>query len=70
MAHAIYVVVLRAGQWWVMLDGRRTGPYANKELAIDSAVASAKLFESSGDTSEVAVDEPDDGIPTVYESHL
>jgi hypothetical protein len=48
MAHAVYLVFQRSGQWWVMLDGKRTGPYADKKRAVDSAVTSDKLFEVQG----------------------
>jgi hypothetical protein len=66
--HAEYVVIKRAGQWWVTMDGQRTGPHPSHDAAVGAAITSAKLYERSGNTARVSVDEPEDGLPTVYET--
>jgi hypothetical protein len=68
MAATQYLVTQQSGQWWITLHAMRTGPYATKADAIRWAVHTAKLFEKSGSAAEVAVDEPENGILTVYET--
>ena len=66
MAHAQYLVIKRSNVWWVTLDGSRTGPYDSEKAAVDEAIIAANVYVRGGHTAEVAVDEPDDGVPTVY----
>jgi hypothetical protein len=66
--HAEYVVIKRAGQGWVTMDGQRTGPHASRDTAVSAAISSAKLYERSRNTARVSIDEPEDGLPTVYET--
>lgn len=68
MARAEYVVMKRDGAWWVTLDGARTGPYKSEPDGIHAAVVAAKTIERTGHVARVSVDEPDDGIPVVYET--
>jgi hypothetical protein len=63
-----YLVLFRATQWWVTLDGSRLGPYLSKSVAVDAAIGLAELDFRVGTLARVSVDEPDDGVPVVYDS--
>ncbi len=63
-----YLVLKRSGQWWLTLDGTRTGPFVSEKSAVDAAIARAKMDFKGGRQARVSVDEPDDGIPVVYDS--
>ena len=52
---AEYLVFERQKQWWVLLDGHRTGPYVSRQVAIDSAVAAAKTEFTGGRPARVSV---------------
>ena len=64
---AEYVVVERQNQWWVMLDGLRTGPHVSRQVAIDSAVAAAKTEFTAGRPARVSVQNQNDMV-TAYDS--
>ena len=66
MTTQLYVVVLRAGAWWVVYDRARLGPYENEAEARQVAVGRAKDGESNGNSAKVWLDDPDDGMPEVY----
>jgi hypothetical protein len=68
MAHSEYLIIRRSGQWWVTLDGERTGPFGSQNVAVDAAVYRARLDFKAGNTARVSVDEPGDGIPVVFET--
>lgn len=63
-----YMVVKRSAKWWILLDGKRQGPFNTHEEAIQAATHEAKRNERAGTSSEVSWDDPDDGTPTVYKS--
>jgi hypothetical protein len=63
-----YLVINRSGEWWITLDGDRRGPHASRQEAIASAILAAKLEARTGTPARVSVDEPDDGVPVVYDS--
>jgi hypothetical protein len=64
---AEYLVVQRSGQWWVMLDGARQGPYPSRRIAIDSAVSLAKTDFKASKTARVSVDDGE-GMDVLYDS--
>lgn len=68
MAQREYLVIRRAGQWWVSLEGDRRGPHASRQEAVDSAILGAKLDSRTGASARVSVDDPEDGFPVVYDS--
>jgi hypothetical protein len=68
MVQLEYLVMKRRGQWWVTVEGGRTGPYQEKGRAVASAVALAQIDKHAGRKARVSVDEPDDGLPVVYET--
>jgi len=63
-----YLVMKRTGHWWVTLEGARRGPYVSRQVAIDSAIHSAKLDFKAGNAARVSLDEPEDGVPVVFET--
>jgi hypothetical protein len=65
-----YIVMKRSEKWWLTLDGDRRGPYESQQVAVDSAIHAAKLDFRLGQPARVSVDEPDDGVPVVYETGL
>ena len=66
MIAAEYLVVERQRQWWVMLNGFRQGPYVSRQIAIDSAVSSARLGLKSGRPARVSVQDSN-VFETVYD---
>ena len=68
MSDEQYLVVKRSDKWWVLVDGRRQGPFVTHDEALKLATHQAKLNERTGTTAEVSWDDPDDGMPTVYKS--
>ena len=67
MANAEYLVIEREKNWWVMLDGFRSGPYVSRQIAIDSAVAAAKVDFKSGRNARVSVENGTD-LVTAYDT--
>lgn len=63
-----YIVMLRIGQWWVVVDGARLGPYLSQQVAAAAAVRMAKLDFRTGRHARVSVDDPNDGVPVIYDS--
>lgn len=63
-----YVIIQRQGKWWVTIDGVRTGPFNLRQEALDAAIGAAKTNEKTGRKSAVSWDDPDDGLPIVYDS--
>lgn len=55
MTSADYLVTERQNEWWAMLDGFRPGLYANRQIAIDSAVTAAKIDFKAGRPARVSV---------------
>jgi hypothetical protein len=47
------VVLNDNGQWYVRLAGKRFGPCASRQLAIDAAIETARLAERRGKTARV-----------------
>lgn len=68
MPNREYLVMRPSGQWWVTLDGDRSGPFVSEKSAVDAAIGRAKVDFKGGQVARVSVDEPDDGVPVVYES--
>ena len=68
MPNREYLVMRRSGQWWVTLDGERTGPFVSEKSALDAAIGRAKVDFKGGQPARVSVDEPEDGVPIVYDS--
>lgn len=68
MPNVEYLVMRRSAEWWVVRDGERSGPYVSEKVAVDAAIARAKMDFKGGTPARVSVDEPDDGVPVVYDS--
>ncbi len=68
MPNREYLVLRRSAQWWVTIDGERSGPFVSEKAAVDAAISRAKLDFRAGQTARVSVDEPEDGVPVVYDS--
>jgi hypothetical protein len=67
VGNAEYLVFERQKVWWVLFDGHRSGPYVSRQIAIDSAVAAAKIGFSSGREARVSVQHGNDMV-TAYNS--
>ena len=65
-----YIVFRRAGLWWFTIDGDRFGPYQGRSSATDSAIGEAKHQARTGVPARVSIDEPDDGMPVVFDSEI
>lgn len=65
-----YIVLRQAGLWWFTVDGERYGPYYGRLSATDSAISEAKHKARIGVPAKVSVDEPDDGMPVVFDSEV
>ena len=57
-----YLVTVYRGLWFVILQGRRHGPYPSQQAAIDEAVRGAQTVPGS----EVLVKSGDDQVRTVW----
>jgi hypothetical protein len=43
-------------------------PFVSEKVAVDAATVRAKRDLRTGTAARVSVDEPDDGVPVVYDS--
>jgi hypothetical protein len=64
---AEYLVFERQQQWWVLIDALRAGPYVTRQVAIDSAIAAAKVDLKGGLLARVSVQNGDHMV-TAYDS--
>jgi hypothetical protein len=55
MEQVIYYVVLHQGEWHIECNGHFYGPHRTKEVAINLAVAAAKIAKRDGDPAKVIV---------------
>ena len=67
MTKAEYLVFERQKRWWVLIDGQRTGPYVSRQVAIDSAIAAARVTFTGGREARVSVQHRSDMV-TAYDS--
>ena len=58
-----YLVLQRSNQWWIVLDGNRSGPFASCPIAVAGAIAMAKTQLRLHAPARVSVDE--DGCMSV-----
>lgn len=68
MSAVQYLVMRRSAQWWFLADGARLGPFPNQSEAQKAAITAARSKERTGDKARVSLDDPDDGVPVIYES--
>ncbi|RUT32961.1 hypothetical protein EMQ25_07480 [Arsenicitalea aurantiaca] len=68
MAKALYIVLQSRGQWWIDLEGRAFGPFANREAARREAIDLAKFLSHTGRSSEVMVPDEEGAYRLVWES--
>jgi hypothetical protein len=53
MPKAVFLVYFSHGKWWVDLDGKATGPFTTRAVAIVEAIPLAQAMQKSGRPAEV-----------------
>lgn len=62
------MVVERSGEWWVVIEGMRMGPFARRRDAAGHPLSAAKTAEATGRLVDVIVDAPEESFPSLYRS--
>jgi hypothetical protein len=53
MSKAVYLVYFSQAKWWVDLDGKASGPFLSKPIAIAEAIQLAQAAQQGGRNAEV-----------------
>lgn len=68
MRTAFYIVLEARGRWWVDLEGKSTGPFTAKNVAVEAAIAMAESTARNGGRSEVRLAGPGFDTSILYQS--
>ena len=68
MSDANYVVIRRDGMWSFTIDGQLYGPYQGQAAAEAAAILEAKHRGRMGETAQVLVAIPNDGMPVIFDT--
>jgi hypothetical protein len=68
MRTAFYIVLEAQGRWWIDLEGKSTGPFTAKDVAVAAAVSMAESTARNGGRSEVRLAGPGYDNRMVYQS--
>lgn len=68
MRTAFFIVLEAQGRWWIDLEGKSTGPFTARDVAISAAVSMAESTARVGGRSEVRLAGPGYDNRMIYQS--